>query len=448
MDSTVEVSPSLTSPFELGQVDPDITVVEGPAVLTRGRESLTMDQARVFVSCRPKMDLRFEAEGESNDPVWLERTFAPWEPRRISFPDWDADGALYRNAASVGGDLRSLPFKLSAGGHVRELAIGRARRLKSALFHLPNFLEYIGTPITNGSGWWTGRLELDDGEWRVTIDQRRDLGKIKERLREQGGYAITHVCRVDKRGDRFSADEARDIVHSLHWLLSFVKGAWTSPCLIVGEPARSGSIWQNHTVGRLDRWGGAFTWCDQFEPQSMLDAFTGYRSLWQQPHWRQGLRTAIGLYVTANRPDPLEVAIIAAQSGLELLGWLTLVETRRVAPNDWRNPHTYPAHKKIRDLLAGANINPAIPTKLRALRGLDPSWNDGPDIVAGVRNRLVHPRSTASSVAWPHDVLRETWLLSSRYLELMLLHALEVRSQIRDRLGSPHAGATVKPPWV
>lgn len=165
--------------------------------------------------------------------------------------------------------------------------------------------------------------------------------------------------------------------------------------------------------------------------------------------WQQGLRVGIGQYITANRPNPVESAIIVAQSGLELLGWLQFVESGRVSSSDWNDPRLYPAHKKIRELIALASVNPAVPARFASLIGLDPSWRDGPAVVAGVRNRLVHPRSAGGRVGWPASILIDAWLLSSYYLELSLLHAMGVQSPIRDRLGSsPHVGATVKPPWV
>jgi hypothetical protein len=444
----VNAPAALQSPFELGGVNPEITLLEGAAIAKKGRGALPLARARVFISPFPKWGLRFEGEGESNDSVWLQRTFDEWSATRVEFPERRALGRFYRDNFQVGGDLRSSPFRLNAGAAVREVVIGSAKRLRSVIFHLPNFVEYIGDSITNGKGFWKGRLEMDDGEWHLTIDQRRDLSALKDSLREQGGYAVTHICKLDKNGTRFLAEDAKEVIQSLHWFFSFVRGAWTSPTLLVGEPARSGSEWQRMTDVRLDRWTGAFMWSDPFTPQAMKEAFSGYRNLWGQAHWQQGLRTAVGLYVTANRPDPMEVAIIAAQSGLELLGWLTFVETNRVAPNVWRDSTKYPAHKKIRDLLMEGAMDPKLPRRLKSLSRLDPSWTDGPQVIAGVRNRLVHPRRAAGSVAWPTEVLTDAWRLSSRYLELVLLHSLGVTSNIRDRLGSPWIGATVKPPWV
>ncbi len=53
------------------------------------------------------------------------------------------------------------------------------------------------------------------------------------------------------------------------------------------------------------------------------------------------------------------------------------------------------------------------------------------------------------TVAWPADVLVDTWLLASRYLELSLLQALAVNAPIRSRLSANRwRGATPPPPWA
>lgn len=446
--ANIQVPDALTSPFDVGTVNPHIALVEDAVVLRKGAESLALDRGRLFVSSRPKPELKLTADGVSSDSRYLDLALRRWSPRRIEFPSCRGRGRFVRDVAQVGGNFTSQPFQISAQGHVRELTTGNATKLRSAAFHLINFHHYVGSWIADGSARWSGRIHLDDGEWGVTVDQRRDLEQLKEGLQEEGGYAVTHICRLANSGGRFSTLQAQDLIESLHWFFSFVRGAWVSPCLVVGEAFRKDADWQHLTIGRVDPWSIPFTWCDSFFPDSMKDAYRGYRALWKDPIWRSALRTAIGLYVTANRPNPVEVAIIAAQSGLELLGWLSFVESGRIASKDWQNPKHYPAHKKIRLLLADGGIDPAIPSKLKNLVGLSSSWSDGPSVVAGVRNRLVHPRSSGGSVGWPGEVLADVWLLSSRYLELVLLHKLDVRSDIRDRLGSPWVGSTVSPPWV
>jgi hypothetical protein len=158
------------------------------------------------------------------------------------------------------------------------------------------------------------------------------------------------------------------------------------------------------------------------------------------------MRVGIGTYITANTPNPAETGIITAQSGLELLGWLRFVESGKISRADWKNKR---ASEKISDLLALASIDLSIPNQTPALIGLLPDWTTGPEVVAGVRNRLVHPSQRDGNAGWPSEVLVDAWRLSSRYLELSLLYLLDVRAPIRNRLNpSQLTGSVAPPPWA
>ena len=170
---------------------------------------------------------------------------------------------------------------------------------------------------------------------------------------------------------------------------------------------------------------------------------------WRDEFMQAVLKIAVGQYVSANWPNPVEQAIVAAQSGLELLGWVRFVEGGEVSAPDRRDLAKIPAPKKLQMLLDIGGIDPSIPPSLTALPGLDPNWSSGPGVVVGVRNRLVHPRKKSGQVSWTHDVLIEVWLLASRYLELCLLHLLGVTSGVRDRLNSDvWVGSIKAPPWA
>jgi hypothetical protein len=291
---------------------------------------------------------------------------------------------------------------------------------------------------------------LTSGDWLITLDSRHEISELSRGLKQRRGYAITHVGRLARAdGKRFSRHAAANVLTDLHWFLSFVRGAWTSPLLIEGHGVKS-SIWHSWAAPRVDPGDGGFSWADSTNWESVAQAYQGFARRCANPLWRQALRIAIGQYVTANHPSPLEPAIMAAQSGLELMGWLRLVESRIVRKRDWLSMSTYPASRKIGELLGRGSVDLAIPSQLSALVGLDPNWTTGPEVVAGVRNRLVHPRRTKRGVGWDPDVLFDAWLLASSYLELALLQTFHVRGPIRNRILSPSVwvGATVAPPWV
>jgi hypothetical protein len=71
--------------------------------------------------------------------------------------------------------------------------------------------------------------------------------------------------------------------------------------------------------------------------------------------------------MTANKPNPIETAIVVAQSGLELIGWLHFVESGKLHEKDWRGMS---ADKKIRNVLRLANRSlDSIATRLSSPHG-------------------------------------------------------------------------------
>jgi hypothetical protein len=439
----------MESPLELARIDPTIVLFQGPALLRRGREALALEHVQVFVSARPSWAVRFDGTGHSTDPKDIDRALGQWEAEKLVMPGEQGRGAVFETTTQLGGDFGTMPFAIKASGELREMEIGGATKFRQLVFHIANLPDFHGSPIADGSRTWTGRLQLLAGDWKDLLDSRPQMSELMGELRAQGGFAITHVGELSNSGQSFTRDEAEEVLAGLHWFLSFVRGAWTSPILLSGRSVRGAATWRSFKVGRTDAWGGWHRWCDWTNWGAAQEAYTGFTRLWADPVWQQGLRVALGQYVTANKPNPLETAIVVAQSGLELLGWLQFVESSKVHDQDWRNARRYPAERKIRNLLQLGNVDLSIPPQLASLRNLDSSWRDGPAVVAGVRNRLAHPRSASGKVGWPGQVLVDTWLLISRYLELALLHAMDVRSGIRNRLGSSQwTGATANPPWV
>jgi hypothetical protein len=402
------------------------------------------------LTLQPRIDLTFDARGATRDSAWIGRAMSSWQPSRLTAQSAGLVGEIYEETVSIGGDFRRAPYKLRATGRLRLVTGGSARRLREANFLVPNFPDFIGDPIRSDSGIWRGRLKLASGDWEVTFDSRRGLSNILREHKQTGGNAITHVGRLRRAdGKRFSRAEVSGLLDDLHWFLSFVRGAWTSPLLVEAKGVRS-SVWREWRSPRVDPIDGVMSWADPTHWASVAEAFDGFMRRCQDPLWRHAIRVAVGQYASANHPSPVESAIMAAQSGLELMGWLQLVETGKVGKKDWQNMSAYPASRKITELLSLGSIDLAIPTSLRRLVGLNPQWKNGPAVVAGVRNRLVHPRRSSRGVHWDGATMADAWLLSSSYLELAILHALGITGPIRNRIlsPSPWVGSTISPPWA
>jgi len=442
---------ALTSSYELGQVGSSIVLADDEVRASRSGEGIDLTPARVALSPNASFDLTFEGTAQTSDHRWIERALNGWKPTRISVPGLGLEGTVFEETTRVGGTFHRSPYTVHIAGKLRHIQGGSAHRLRDVLFHVVNFPDFIGDWIEDESGKaWRGRLELVGSGWTITLDERRNHRDLMADFRKKGGYAITHIGTL-RRGDgrRFSREDAMDVLAGLHWFLSFVRGAWTSPVLFEGHGVRS-SRWHYCDSPRTDSHHGAFSWADPTSWAAVREAYASYSRLWNNPVWQQALRVAIGQYTSANDPNPLETAIIAAQSGLELLGWLQFVESGSVLAAHWRDPSRFPARKKISDLLALASVDTSLPAGLPSLVRLHRDWRSGPEVVAGVRNKLVHPRRTSTGVGWSSQILVDTWLLASSYLELALLFALDVQSQVRNRIlsPSPWVGSTMTPPWA
>lgn len=434
---------------DLGEANPEFSLLEGRVQLSKGGVSLELERGALRFSSTPSPRIQLTASGESSNPAWLGRAFQQWQPDSFDFVDAGVQGSL-REYSAVGGDFRSAPAQLTFTGDILRVVKGGSTDLSSVTFALMNFGGYLGAAVKRGNSLSRGRLTLEGGGWSVVLDERAEFSSLKEHLRESGGFAFTHIGRLERSdGCAFSDEDASDLLSGLHWFLSFVRGIWVCPVLYSGRTSDGNVVWEDWDPGRVGRWAGPPSWCDPTNWKAAEEAFQGYMSLWEDPFENAVLRTSVGQYVSANNPSPVETAITVAQSGLELLGWVEFVETNRVSKADWENSRSHPAAKRISLLLDECSADKSIPSALKNLQGLDGNWQSGPAVVAGVRNRLVHPRKSADRVSWPREVLCEAWLLMSRYLELCILHRLGVTSGIRDRLDSNvWVGSISPPPWV
>lgn len=273
------VPAALESPFDVGGANPVVELARGAAKLIRGNQSIDLSNLRVVVSSRPSWALRFEGTGQSTAADVMNRVLNQWTPNRVTIPLLAATGVTFEETTQLGGDFTKHPSVITAQGELRGMRAGRARRFRTALFHVANFPNFIGAPIGDGSGSWRGRLELSAGGWRILLDARRDLRNVQDALRDEGGFAVSHLASLDRGGSTFTWDEAEECLDGLHWFLPFVRGAWTSPIVVQGRPRRGAAKLDVWSVGRTDAWGGQFHWCDLTGWAAAQEAYQGYLTL-------------------------------------------------------------------------------------------------------------------------------------------------------------------------
>lgn len=309
-----------------------------------------------------------------------------------------------------------------------------AQLLTCLVFHVANFPGYVGRWLTRDGATWRGRTSFEWGAWTVELDQVADEARLRDELRATYGFALTHVGRPSRKDGRpFSVSTAATCIEALRYLLGFVRGGWCGPALLSGRDDLDRVVWQQWSVMLVDSAKPRPSIFINVDPEMLARLAPGFMRRATGPAWGESYRLAVSFYVAANRGVPIEIGITQTQSALELLAWSTFARSGRVKPSDFEG---WPAAYRIRKLLTRGQIPLATPVKLTALSGLSglSTSADGPERVAYVRNRIVHPPRNRALRKLSSAELVDTWRLMLYYADRVLLRLARYSGDIRSRI--------------
>jgi len=313
----------------------------------------------------------------------------------------------------------------------------RATPVVRVLFHLINYAKYpLPDSIDTDTRHYMGRLVLRSDDWSVVIEKPPDDEAYFDDLQNSGSYAFTHLAEVRRSDGRpFSVDDIEGLEDDLLHFLGFVKGSLVGLALPVAYDEHDQPSWSAWQVTVVDRWRSSMNWCEWTHLGELSDLFAGWLRRTKEPFWREILRRAVPQCLTANNPNPVDVAVPVSFSTLELLAWAVLFEDQQ-----WLNEKDGKLNMagRTRLLLRWAGIDPTIDSRLTALTALAKRENciDGPDVLAFVRNRLVHPlrRAKEGPPDWPSwETQIDAWRLVMQYVELVILRLLDHQGRYGSR---------------
>lgn len=258
------------------------------------------------------------------------------------------------------------------------------------VFHIPNFLNYIGEKIHSISPGYpnkytiynrSGRVRLIDNTWEIVIDNVFNCREVQKKIEAQAGFGITHVGMLHRLdGETFKASEAEEILNELYWFLSFARGCRCGPMLFVGS-LQEKNTWEPWNIPALHPWkSGVYGWIDKRSIKTkaaMIQAFQGFARIWADDYWRPCLQQAIYWYTEANRgAGGMEGSIALIQLALELFCWALLEESSpdRAIVKEFEKKS---ADEKIRELLRMLQIPSNIDNVSIVMRYLDENITDG-----------------------------------------------------------------------
>jgi hypothetical protein len=322
--------------------------------------------------------------------------------------------------------------------------------LSHALIHIGNFPLFIGRPISWPDGSIVGaRLFFEGGGWRITLDHAAGAIELDRTLREHGGFALTHIARVERaNGDKFSVAQLQELVEAFTYFCWLCAESKCGPLLPVGFNDRGRAVWSRWDAPWIEPYPAVATWLDSTHAGEAEALFPAFLRRFEDPYWRQVLRHGIHYLLEAGRPQTLERAVLMAQLLLEAVSYSWLVEEVRHRTHDGFESHT--AAENIRAMLLDMGIPIEVPTRLKGLattRTKSGHLADGPLALVLMRNEVVHFR--AARMTTDYASLQDAWLLGAWYSELALLRVCGFQGLYRSRLSeNVWTGAVEKVPWM
>ena len=320
-------------------------------------------------------------------------------------------------------------------------------------FHLINFLEYCGTPITKvfdkSYEEWLGRVRFSMGEWEVTLDQFQDVDNRIQQAKAIKGNVLTHVGMLRSTDNKlFNPESAEEVLDALYWFFSFMNGAHCAPAILLGGRFTEYPLWQYLEVRHVAPMEYHITWFNENSTAECFCLAQNFYSCWQDPDKKEWLNLALGLYLASNHNSGgIELSLVHTQMLLELLTWVAIQEG-----NELRTDSVFDrlsATSKIKELSTWLRVPFDIPYGLKFLKAYFPNANASEASVK-IRNLIMHPTASNRShrAHISNDAIHEACQLNLWYAELTLFKLMGYSGHYNNRTGNPHPGICDVTPWT
>jgi hypothetical protein len=242
--------------------------------------------------------------------------------------------------------------------------------------------------------------------------------------------------------------------------LSFIRGLWCQPTLIIGFDEKGNKIWESLSFPSATPYKNVHSWIPLFDLDtlSLSEALQQFTELWKDSLWREALLLSIHWYLEANSNSSVETSIVLTQTGLEALHYIKNVEKGSLSLENFGKMES---HQRIKNLLLDTKFQIDVPNNLHELsiwahqRGTrigDKTVSlTGPEAITQMRNGIVHPNIRERVRKSSFGERLQAKQLGLLYLELSLLFLLGYKGKYENRCGeiiNEFTGAVEKVPWI
>jgi hypothetical protein len=237
-----------------------------------------------------------------------------------------------KHAAVVSAHVTNLSFASSEGHALFELEpnpqrmvlnVGGKTEVNRVVFHVVNFPRFLNksAPKLHHEGRTLGRVLIRAGDLLLEIQELPETHLLVDRLKEAGGYGITHVGRMSREDAKpFSIAEAEKRLQELYLFLSFARGAWAPPILSVGFDAADEKVYEDWGIRITTPWESRVSWFDLHHGEWLSALYPGFLSLICDGDLGKAVSNALYWYLRSNRGGDgagIDSGIILSQAALE-----------------------------------------------------------------------------------------------------------------------------------
>ena len=318
----------------------------------------------------------------------------------------------------------------------------KTSELASVVFHIPNF--YGSGGCTNQSffdehdneieleGWldFEEQLIFDFHGWHIVLGALDSCFNLNELLRQQGGYALTHICKIEKLDEStFNLKEAYDLIEAFCYYLSLVRGLWLPPVLVSGFDANGDQLceeWRTPII-RGDSWERSDLFFGSIDSLEIVSCFPEFLTKWQNPDWQGVIKLAIQWYIESlKEATSYQTSLVLIQSALEQLSWIYLNNNDCLTGDNFKK---IAAADQIRLFIKFLNIKilpfPEDSELLKLSKEL--GWINTIHAAVEIRNLVIHPllKNSNRKDKVTEKAMEEAVKLSRQHLRNALLELFQ-----------------------
>lgn len=435
-------------------------IYEGP-LTTNCKRGKTIREGRIVFDFNPFPVARCEFEMDFHeafdfDPD-LTHLLNELDFGSVSIEHDDENPKNYLDAGEPGPSRRVSRYFFDRGQ-----CVGETEGLSEIRFQIINLSHNVGYEgVVEGNMWKAKRNRWKFDDWELVFDALLDATGLWSSVCRQRGYAFTHTGSLTKLDNReFNYGDAVEALEAVSLFLSFWGGQRVAFALPVGISTSGYPCLLDLSVSAVDPAIVCRNWFSVTQISNLEDLCCKFISLYQNSDWRSVLQVVVSQYTESlGSGRYIGAKMNSTCSGLETIVWQLLVQERELLTQEAYDKLDW--HDCLRLILKYIQVQP---NKVRSYGGDEVVWpedakdrdksvsflvraangnlKDGPEAIAWVRNRIVHPDKKGQL---SFQIMLEAENLAKWYLELLLLFGLNYLGGHYDRiLDKP----SVMVPWA